>query len=119
MPGGTGQGLIAAAFGRERVSAPACPRSIVHPLLERLLGFADEKRETVDRALYALRIAVTHREPLLLCGEGNLVPIARQLHERALAGRPFVVARPRTRYARGMAALAEDLRRMVGRIAAC
>jgi hypothetical protein len=40
-------------------------------------------------------------------GEGNLVPIARQLHQRALEGRPFVVARPRTRHAKGMDALAE------------
>ena len=75
--------------------------------LERLLGWADEKREVVDQALFSVRVAATHREPLLLCGEGNLVPIARQLHEHALAGRPFVVARPRTRHAKGMEALAE------------
>jgi hypothetical protein len=76
-------------------------------LLERFLGWADERREVVDQALFSIRIAATHREPLLLCGEGNLVPIARQLHHRALEGRPFVVARPRTRHARGMDALAE------------
>jgi hypothetical protein len=53
-----------------------------------------------------MRIAATHREPLLICGEGNLVPIAKSLHQRALEGRPFVVARPRTRHAKGMDALA-------------
>jgi FHA domain len=76
-------------------------------LLERFIGWADERREVVDRALFSLRVAATHREPLLVCGEGNLVPIARQLHEHALKGRPFVVARPRTRHAKGMAALAD------------
>ncbi|MEO7729906.1 MAG: FHA domain-containing protein, partial [Kofleriaceae bacterium] len=59
-------------------------------LLERLLGWADERREVVDQALFSLRIAATHREPLLICGEGNLVPIAKLLHQRALEGRPFV-----------------------------
>jgi hypothetical protein len=76
-------------------------------LLERLLGWADERREVVDQALFSLRVAATHREPLLICGEGNLVPIAKSLHQRALEGRPFVVARPRTRHAKGMDALAE------------
>jgi len=76
-------------------------------LLERFLGWADERRDLVDHALFSVRIAATHREPLLLCGEGNLVPIARLLHQRALEGRPFVVARPRSRHARGMDALAE------------
>jgi FHA domain-containing protein len=76
-------------------------------LLERLIGWDDERREVVDQALYSVRIAATHREPLLLCGEGNLVPIARLLHQHALEGRPFVVARPRSRHAKGMDALAE------------
>lgn len=76
-------------------------------LLERLLGWDDERRELVDQALFSVRVAAMHREPLLLCGEGNLVPIARLLHQRALEDRPFVVVRPRSRHARGMDALAE------------
>ena len=76
-------------------------------LLERLLGWDDERRELVDQALFSVRVATTHREPLLLCGEGNLVPVARLLHHHALGDRPFVVVRPRSRHARGMDALAE------------
>jgi hypothetical protein len=76
-------------------------------LIERLIGWADEQREEVDRTLFSVRTAATHREPLLICGDGDLVPIARLLHEHALGHRPFVVARPLTRHARGLDALAE------------
>jgi hypothetical protein len=72
-------------------------------LLERFIGWNDELQEVVDHALFSVRVAATHREPLLLCGEGNLVPIARLLHQHALGDRPFVVAR---RHAKGMDALA-------------
>jgi len=73
-------------------------------LLDRFLGWDDERRELVDQALFSVRVATTHREPLLLCGEGNLVPVARLLHQHALGDRPFVVAR---RQEKGMDALAE------------
>jgi hypothetical protein len=76
-------------------------------LLERLLGWADERREDVDRTLFSVRTAATHREPLLICGDGNLVAVARLLHQHALGDRPFIVARPLTRHARGLDALAE------------
>src|SRR5215510_743143 len=76
-------------------------------LLDRFIGWDDERRELVDHALFSVRVAATHREPLLLCGEGNLLPVARLLHQHALGDRPFVVARPRSRHARGMDALAE------------
>lgn len=72
-------------------------------LLERLIGWSEERREEVDQALFSIRVAATHREPLLLCGAGNLVPIARQLHHHALSTRPFIVCKPKTR---GMEALA-------------
>jgi hypothetical protein len=75
-------------------------------LLERFLGWGEERREEVDQALFSIRIAAALREPLLLCGAGNLVPIARQLHQHALANRPFVVCKPRTPHTRGMDALA-------------
>jgi hypothetical protein len=76
-------------------------------LLERLIGWGDGLQEAVDQALHSMRIATTHREPLLLHGEGNLVPVAKQLHQRALECRPFVVAKPRSRCAKGMMALDE------------
>lgn len=80
------------------------PRLIaLRAFLERLIGWGDERRELVDQALFSIRVAATHREPLLLRGAGNLVPIARQLHQHACGDRPFVVATPPTR---GMDALA-------------
>lgn len=75
-------------------------------LLARFIGWSDEHREDVDQALYSVRIAAMHREPLLLCGPGNLVSVARLLHRHALGDRPFVVCTPRATYAKGLEALA-------------
>lgn len=80
---------------------------VLRALLERLLGGGDERRKTVDDALFSVRMAATRREPLQLCGEGNLVPVARMLHQHVLEGRPFVVAKRRSPHAKGMTALAE------------
>jgi hypothetical protein len=61
--------------------------------IERLLGWSDER--TVELAARALALALGHRATLVLCGEGDLVPIARMLHHRALGtGRPFVACDP-------------------------
>lgn len=39
---------------------------------------------------------MAHRTPLVLCGDGDLVPVAHALHHRTLgAGRPFIVGDPR------------------------
>ncbi len=61
-------------------------------LLERLIGSGDERRRMIDEALFSLRIAATRRELIQLCGEGNLVAVARALHQQVREGRPFVVA---------------------------
>jgi hypothetical protein len=80
------------------------PRFIaLRALVERFMGWRDERRELVDQALFSIRVAATHREPLLLRGAGNLVPIARQLHQHVCGDRPFVAVTPQTR---GMDALA-------------
>jgi hypothetical protein len=76
---------------------------VLRELMERLIGWEEERQEEVDQALFSLRIAATHREPLLLRGAGNLVSIARSLHQHAFEGRPFVVCKPP---AKGMDALA-------------
>lgn len=80
--------------------------------LARLLGWDDA--HAVDRALRSVDLAMAHRAPLVLCGEGDLVPVAHSLHRRALGpGRPFVLAARRDRpasarapasYASGVAA---------------
>ncbi|HEY1817416.1 MAG TPA: FHA domain-containing protein [Kofleriaceae bacterium] len=86
-------------------------------LLARLIGWSDARREDVDLALRAVRTAATRRGSLLLCGDGDLVAIARLLHGHALGhDRPFVVCDPRrttseetarapTNYDTGIAAL--------------
>jgi len=64
--------------------------------MARLIGWADGRRAEVDLALRAVRLAATRRESLLLCGDGDLVSIARLLHRHALGDtRPFVVCDPR------------------------
>jgi hypothetical protein len=66
--------------------------------LARLLGWDDDHGETVDLGLRSVRMAATQRAALVLCGEGDLIPIARGLH-RYSAGdsRPFVLCDPRRR----------------------
>lgn len=62
--------------------------------LARLIGWT--RHRDVDQALRSLDVAATHRAHLVLCGTGDLVPIAYALHRRTLgADRPFVVCDPR------------------------
>ncbi|HET9627197.1 MAG TPA: hypothetical protein VFP84_37815 [Kofleriaceae bacterium] len=64
--------------------------------LARLLGWARERE--MDQALRSLDAAAAHRAHLVLCGVGDLVPIALALHRRTLGiDRPFVVCDPRRR----------------------
>lgn len=84
--------------------------------LERLLGWEDVL--TVDHAMRSIARTVAKRVPLVLCGDGDLVPSAHALHRHAFGpDRPFVLADPRRRkdmpaslrhpasYVMGMAAL--------------
>lgn len=62
--------------------------------LARILGWSDTS--AVERALAAVTLAATGCTALVLCGEGDLVPIAWALHRRIREpGRPFIVADPR------------------------
>jgi hypothetical protein len=64
----------------------------------RLLGWGPERQVAVDHALRSIRMSVTHRAPLVLRGEGDMVPIAHALHRRVLgADQPFIVCDPRRR----------------------
>jgi hypothetical protein len=66
--------------------------------LARLLGWSDDRSEAVDLALRSIRLSATRRAALALCGEGDLIPIARGLHRYSLsAERPFVLCDPRRR----------------------
>jgi hypothetical protein len=62
--------------------------------VSRLLGWTDG--DAVERALMPLYLAMTYRTQLVLCGQGDLVPVAHALHRWTLGThRPFVVCDPR------------------------
>ncbi len=64
--------------------------------LARLVGWGEGRAEIVDHALRSVRMAATRRAALILCGDGDLVPIARSLHRRSRGlERPFIVCDPR------------------------
>lgn len=71
------------------------PRYIeLRSFLARLLGWGwgDETEEAVDRAMQSIRAAQRRRTPIALSGEGDLVPLARELHQHMFgADSPFVI----------------------------
>ncbi len=75
------------------------PRLIaLHGYLARILGWSSDRSEAVDLAVRSVRLAATRRAELALCGDGDLVPIARGLHRFSLGDdRPFVLCDPRRR----------------------
>jgi FHA domain len=75
------------------------PRLIaLRSFLARILGWSSDRYETVDLALRSVRLAATRRAALALCGEGDLVSIARGLHRYSLGDqRPFVLCDPKRR----------------------
>ena len=95
---GTPRGEFALVPGAEISVGPTTliaesPRSIaLRDFCARLLGWGDDHMPAVDHALRAIRLAVACRSPLILRGEGDLVPIAYALHRHTLGvGAPFVV----------------------------
>jgi hypothetical protein len=66
----------------------------LHAFLGRVLGWSNERG--VELALRSIALALDHRAALVLCGEGDLVPIAWALHHRTLGpASPFIVCDPR------------------------
>jgi hypothetical protein len=62
--------------------------------LGRLLGWTNT--DAIDHAFRAIDLAREHRAQLVLCGHGDLVPLAHGLHRRALGTEtPFIVCDPR------------------------
>lgn len=62
--------------------------------LARLLGWSNSS--AIDHALQCIHLARKHRAQLVLCGHGDLVPVAYGLHRRALGtDTPFIVCDPR------------------------
>jgi len=64
--------------------------------LARLLGWTEARIPDVDRALRAVRMAASHRAPLVLSGPGELALTARALHDRVRGhDKPFILCDPR------------------------
>jgi hypothetical protein len=62
--------------------------------LGRLLGWANPR--AIDHALRSIELAKEHHAQLVLCGQGDLVPLAYGLHRRAFGvDAPFIVCDPR------------------------
>jgi len=80
--------------------AESAQLSALRGFLARLLGWGDDRRAQVDRALRAVRAAATRLVPLVLSGTGELVSIAASLHAHAIGrDKPFVVCDRRRREA--------------------
>jgi FHA domain-containing protein len=83
--------------------------SALRGFLARLIGWRSERGGLVDEALRAVRMAATRRAALVLCGEGDLVPIARAIHRRVRSStRPFVVCDPRRQAGKATVRSAEN-----------
>jgi hypothetical protein len=77
--------------------------------LARMLGWRSTRIEAVDHALRSVRMAAAHRVALVLCGDGDLVPMAHAIHRNALgADRPFIVCDPRRRRGKATVRSAEN-----------
>lgn len=86
-------------------------RSVVlRQFLSRILGWRSERTEVVDHALRGVRMAATRRSALVMCGEGDLVPLARSIHRHSLGDRPFIVCDPRRRAGKATVRSAENYR---------
>lgn len=61
-------------------------------LVARYVGWSAERQESVDEALRTLRDCGAQRSTLVLCGDGDLTPIAKRLHHVTFGtDAPFVV----------------------------
>jgi len=74
--------------------SPVGERARLRGYLERLLGWDDAL--AVEHALRSVDLAATHQAALVLCGDGDLVQVARGLHRHVLGDEhPFVLCDPR------------------------
>lgn len=73
------------------------PLSIaLRSFLSRLLGWQKHRNEAADEAMRSIRMATTRHAPLVICGDGDLVPTARSIHCHSRGReRRFVVCDPR------------------------
>ena len=73
-------------------------RSALRGFAARLIGFAPERAQAIEHALRAIELAATYQAALVLCGDGDLVQVARGVHRHALSDeKRFVLCDPRRR----------------------
>jgi hypothetical protein len=81
---------------RLAVMTQADERATLRGYLERLLGWDDSP--AIEHALHLVDLAATYQAALMLCGDGDLVQVARGLHRHVLGDEhPFVLCDPRRR----------------------
>jgi hypothetical protein len=69
---------------------------VLRGFVARLLGWSNDR--AVEPALRAVELAAEYQAGLVLCGAGDMVPVARALHRRILGTeRPIIVCDPRRR----------------------
>lgn len=75
---------------------PTSGDGAVKAFLARILGWERGRAVAVERAQRSIKLAASRYAALVLCGDGDLVPLAAALHRRTLgASAPFVVCDPR------------------------
>ena len=83
-------------IGNVMLIAESVRSAELHQFLRRLLGWRADRIDVADHALGAVRLAAMRRVALMICGDGDLVPVAADLHRR-VAGpdKPFVSCDPK------------------------
>lgn len=69
--------------------------STLRDFVARIIGWSKEHASEVDQAVRSIELATERRAHLVLCGQGDLVPIAQALHRRCVGEGPFIVCDPR------------------------
>jgi pSer/pThr/pTyr-binding forkhead associated (FHA) protein len=89
---------VEVGIGRITLIAESRALIALRGFLARLLGWGADRLVAIDQALRAVRTAATRRGALIICGSGDLVPLAHGLHRLTLGWvRPFIVCDPRRR----------------------
>jgi hypothetical protein len=82
-------------LGAVKLIAESRRSQALHRYLAWLIGFGAQHRVQIDRALGTVLRAASGLGALSLCGQEDLIAVARRLHWHTLGDRPFIVCDPR------------------------
>jgi len=93
VPADPGEGLEQVASAPSASSSccldePTSADGAVKAFLARILGWDRGRAVAVERAQRSIKLAASRYTALVLCGDGDLVPIAAALHRRTLNSDP-------------------------------